>query len=402
MPKRKLQADNAGSESKKIKMVDAKSGKPCPPGHPNAIRSGAYRMRKKRESTVDADSGEPCPPDHPNAILLRTFLARRNHKNAPTVDAVSGEPCSPDHPNAILLRNFQDRRRRKNAPTVDADSGEPCPPDHPNAILIHTFLERRRRKNAPTVDAVSGEPCPPDHPNAITPDTYRMRKKRESTVNADSGKPKSRARKKQNEMQLLNSVSGPNIEAPFTSNELLVAANVLIPAEIPPAGQVGYMGNSSGFGSNQSGDSGQDERVIAPRKARAKKKQKKMQDEGLHLWYQDPLQLQMQLSQEVVNGEQQQLAQSATESNKDDKDEEPASSAPRRYAPRSKQKVNPLTGKPSNAKNAIPLSVFLQRQKVDPTTGKPSNAKNAITRKHFDDKRRNCKAKKPGSPNGSQ
>ena len=53
-------------------------------------------------------------------------------------------------------------------------------------------------------------------------------------------------------------------------------------------------------------------------------------------------------------------------------------------APRKKQKqVDPETGQPSQAHNAIPISTFQSRQKVDPETGKLSQAHNAISKAAF-------------------
>ena len=44
-----------------------------------------------------------------------------------------------------------------------------------------------------------------------------------------------------------------------------------------------------------------------------------------------------------------------------------------------RRKVDPVSGKPSTADNAISYSAFKERRKVDPLTGKPSIADNAIS-----------------------
>ena len=50
---------------------------------------------------------------------------------------------------------------------------------------------------------------------------------------------------------------------------------------------------------------------------------------------------------------------------------------------RGRQTVDPVTGKPSDAPDAIYKYIYNQRQKVDPVSGKPSDAQNAISRSKF-------------------
>src|SRR5438445_660642 len=50
--------------------------------------------------------------------------------------------------------------------------------------------------------------------------------------------------------------------------------------------------------------------------------------------------------------------------------------------------VDPETGKPSNADNAISRTTFNNSKKVDPVTGKPSNADNAISRTTFNNSKK--------------
>ena len=54
-----------------------------------------------------------------------------------------------------------------------------------------------------------------------------------------------------------------------------------------------------------------------------------------------------------------------------------------------KRTVDPETGKPSTAANAIPYSTFDSRKKVDPETGKPSTASNAIPNSTFKKRKQN-------------
>ena len=49
-----------------------------------------------------------------------------------------------------------------------------------------------------------------------------------------------------------------------------------------------------------------------------------------------------------------------------------------KHKKRKRKKVDPVTGKPSTADNAISQSAFRRRKKVDPITGKPSTADNSI------------------------
>ena len=48
-----------------------------------------------------------------------------------------------------------------------------------------------------------------------------------------------------------------------------------------------------------------------------------------------------------------------------------------------RKKVDPVTGMPSNAPDAISRTIFDKRKKVDPVTGMPSSASNAISRTIF-------------------
>ena len=53
-----------------------------------------------------------------------------------------------------------------------------------------------------------------------------------------------------------------------------------------------------------------------------------------------------------------------------------------------RKKVDLLTGKPSTADDAIPQSTYWNRKKVDPITGKPSTAEDAIFRATYKDRKR--------------
>ncbi len=53
--------------------------------------------------------------------------------------------------------------------------------------------------------------------------------------------------------------------------------------------------------------------------------------------------------------------------------------------PRKPKRVDPISGAPSTASNAIPYGTYYLRVKVDPVTGVPSSAANAITRGTFYD-----------------
>ena len=55
---------------------------------------------------------------------------------------------------------------------------------------------------------------------------------------------------------------------------------------------------------------------------------------------------------------------------------------------RVRRKVDPITGKPSTANNAISYNIFLGRRKVDPITGNPSKAENAIAYSKFMNRRK--------------
>src|SRR5437660_1552979 len=57
-------------------------------------------------------------------------------------------------------------------------------------------------------------------------------------------------------------------------------------------------------------------------------------------------------------------------------------------APSRRGMVDPVTGKPSNADNAISYAAFYKRKKVDPETGKPSNADNAISYSKFKNRKK--------------
>jgi len=54
-----------------------------------------------------------------------------------------------------------------------------------------------------------------------------------------------------------------------------------------------------------------------------------------------------------------------------------------KHKKRKRKKVDPVTGKPSTADNAISQSAFRRRKKVDPVTGEPSTADNAISQSAF-------------------
>ncbi|STX51562.1 Uncharacterised protein [Legionella busanensis] len=58
---------------------------------------------------------------------------------------------------------------------------------------------------------------------------------------------------------------------------------------------------------------------------------------------------------------------------------------------RSRQMVDPKTDKPSKEKDAIPRSTYRERQKVDPITGKVSDKLNAIARSEYNYKKKNAR-----------